>query len=140
MSIHTGGNGHEPRYDLPEPSPDLSPEDVVRTVLHALQHNDTPGPDAGIRTTFNFASPGNRASTGPVARFAEMVKGSIYGILIDFREAQIDPPEIVGERARIRLRVTGGDGRTATFIWELSRQSSPPYGGCWMTDSVLPVE
>lgn len=140
MSIHTSGNGHEPRYELPEPHHDLSPEDVVRTVLNALQHNDTPGPDFGIRTTFNFASPGNRSATGPLARFAEMVKSSVYSILLNFKDARVDPPAVSGERARIVVRVTAGDGRKATFIWELSRQSNPPYQGCWMTDSVLPVE
>jgi hypothetical protein len=140
MSIHTGGNGHEPHYDLPEPHPDLSPEDVVRTVLNALQHNDRPGPDFGVRTAFNFASPGNRSATGPLARFAEMIKSPGYGILIDFKTAQVDPPTTTGDHARVVVHITGGDGRTATFIWELTRQSSSPYRGCWMTDSVMPVE
>lgn len=140
MSIHTGGNGHEPHYNLPEPHPDLTPEDVVRIVLAALQHNDDPGPDYGIRTAFNFASPGNRSVTGPLAKFADMVKNSLYSILIDFKDAQIEPATTSGEHARLVVRVKGGDGRSASFIIELSRQANPPYRGCWMTDSVVPAD
>jgi hypothetical protein len=29
-------------------------------------------------------------------------------------------------------------GETARFVFVLSRQSEPPYAGCWMTDGVLP--
>ncbi|HSY80300.1 MAG TPA: hypothetical protein VK807_00975, partial [Gemmatimonadaceae bacterium] len=54
----------------PHPTPSLSPNQVVEIVLTALQHNDNPQPDAGIATTFEFASPANRLETGPLQRFA----------------------------------------------------------------------
>jgi hypothetical protein len=140
MSLTTGGNGHEPHYDLPEPRPDFGPDDVVRIVLDALQDNDNPGPDCGIRTTFNFASPSNRSVTGPLSRFAEMVKNSLYGILIGWTDAKIDPATISGNHARVMVRVSGAEGVTRTFVWELSKQDKPPYRDCWMTDTVLPAE
>jgi hypothetical protein len=140
MSLTTGGNGHEPHYDLPQPHPDLGPDDVIRIVLDALQHNDQPGPDCGIRTTFNFASPANRASTGPLSRFAEMVKTPVYGLMIDFREATQEPIAVSGDHARQIVHITGSDGTAAAFVFEQSRQSKPPFHDCWMTDSVLPVE
>ena len=43
--------------DLPQPSRGQLPEDVVRIVIEALTHNDEPHTDAGIVTTFAFASP-----------------------------------------------------------------------------------
>ena len=58
----------------PDPSPDLSPEDVVRIQVEALQRNDEPSPDAGIEAAFRFASPSNRRATGPLGRFSEMVR------------------------------------------------------------------
>jgi hypothetical protein len=140
MSLTTGGNGHEPHYDLPQPSPELGPDDVVRTVLDALQHNDEPGPDCGIRTTFNFASPANRSTTGPLSRFAGMIKNSDYRIMVSFREAQTEPVSIVGNHARQIVRITGADGSVQTFAFELSRQTQTPYQNCWMTDSVLRAE
>lgn len=45
--------------DLPKPSLELAPQDVVRIVIGALSRNDEPHVDAGIETTFNFASPAN---------------------------------------------------------------------------------
>lgn len=140
MSIHPGGNGHEPHYDLQEPNPDLTPDEVVRIVLDALRHNDKPGPDFGIRTTFNFASPGNRAVTGPLSKFAEMIKNSLYNILIGYQEARIEPAQITGDRASVLVNITGSTGLPAVFVFKLSRQTHPPYRGCWMTDSVMPAE
>jgi hypothetical protein len=140
MSLTTGDNGHEPHYDLPEPNPDLGPGEVVQIVLDALQHNDEPGPDCGIRTTFNFASPANRASTGPLTRFAAMIKNSEYRIMIDFRKADTEPITVVGNHARQIVKITGADGSVETFAVELSRQTQTPYPECWMTDSVLHVE
>ena len=49
---------------LPRPSSALQPGDVVEIVIDALANNDYPFPDAGIETTFNFASPANKAQTG----------------------------------------------------------------------------
>lgn len=140
MALTTDGNGHEPHYDLPQPDPRLGPDDVVRIVLDALQHNDDPGPDCGVRVAFNFASPGNRSSTGPLRKFAAMVKNPAYRILIGFREAKVEPVVLVGERARVVARVTGADGAAKAFAFELSRQTVSPYRECWMADSVLPVE
>src|SRR6185437_12206552 len=48
----------------PIPKPELTPGQVVEIQLEALQFNDKPAKDAGIATTFRFASPGNRKATG----------------------------------------------------------------------------
>lgn len=53
----------------PDPSPDLSPDQVVRIQLDAMARNDEPAPDSGIATAFKFASPENQAQTGPLDRF-----------------------------------------------------------------------
>ena len=66
---------------LPQPAVDLQPGDVVRIVIEALGRNDRPWPNAGIETTFNFASPANKVNTGPLERFIRMVKGPPYGIM-----------------------------------------------------------
>ena len=51
------------------PDPALAPEDVVAIQLAALQNNDNPTANAGIRQTFALAHPDNRRLTGPLARF-----------------------------------------------------------------------
>ena len=54
------------------PRPELSPEEVIRIQLEALRHNDEQ--DRGIEVAFRFASPANRASTGPLPRFIRMIE------------------------------------------------------------------
>jgi hypothetical protein len=51
--------------ELPQPSAELAPQDVVRIVVNALSNNDEPYADAGIETTFSFASPANKVIPGP---------------------------------------------------------------------------
>jgi len=41
---------------LPKPSPQLSPERVVKLIVNALQNNNAIVRDKGIRTVFNFAT------------------------------------------------------------------------------------
>ena len=65
---------------LPTPDPSHEPEQVVEIQLDALAANDTPEANAGIKTAYNFASPANRRSTGPLDRFVRMVEGPQYEI------------------------------------------------------------
>ena len=60
------------------PGPGLSPVEVVAIQLTALQANDAPETDAGIAQTWAFAHPDNQRMTGPLPRFAQMIKGPQY--------------------------------------------------------------
>jgi hypothetical protein len=119
------------------PTPSLTPSDVVGIVLNALQHNDDPRPDAGIATTFEFASPANRLETGPLERFALMIKNPAYRPMLGFRSARRLPVEIDGTHARQRVVLVGRDGSQVTYVFLLSKQSDGPYANCWMTDGVI---
>ena len=120
----------------PEPSPDLSAADVVRIQVEALQANDDPHPDAGIEAAFRFASPGNRAATGPLPRFARMVKGPVYGDMLGFARAEYGEIALEGDRAAQRVTLVQDDGSRVTYVFTLSRQAGGEYDGCWMTDGV----
>ena len=109
---------------------------MVRIQVEALQHNDDPAPDAGIATTFRFASPDNQAATGPLDRFARMVKGPVYRDMIDATDAVFAPIAVDGDRAAQRVTLTHADGRRAIYLFQLSRQDGGPCDGCWMTDGV----
>ena len=119
--------------DVLVPEPALTPGEVVRIQLEALRHND--GQNRGIAVAYRFASPSNRANTGPFPRFAAMIKNGPYALMLDFREARYGPVEIVSNRARQRVTLTGASGRM-TYWFYLSRQVAPPYEDCWMTDAV----
>jgi len=121
----------------PHPTPSLSPGKVVAIVLNALRHNDDPTQDAGIATTFEFASPANREATGPLERFTTMIKNPAYRSMLGFRSATQGRIEMDGSHARQRVVIVGQDGAEVTYVFLLSKQSDGPYANCWMTDGVI---
>ena len=127
-----------PAWREATPLPDLSPADVVTIVLDALADNGDD--DAGIRVTFEFASPGNREATGPIERFIPLVKQQPYDVLIDSADRELGPFREVDGVAEQAVRVVADDGRVQVFVFRLSKQVGGEYDGCWMTDGVVPVE
>ena len=121
------------------PSPGLSPRQVVQAQLHALRHNDVPTPDAGIATTFRFASEANRRATGPLERFAKMLRNPLYAPMIGHLSAEFGPVQQEGAVARVQVVLFGRGGEVVAYDFTLSRDEST---GSWMTDGVMiaPVE
>ena len=118
------------------PNPHLSPQAVVMAQLEALQTNDAPQPDAGIRAAWAFASPDNRKNTGPLEHFTEIVRSPAYRSLINHRMHGLDPIEQRADVARQKVTLIDAQGRPAVYFFLLSRQTASPYEGCWMTDAV----
>ena len=129
-------SGDTPPPD-PEPSPEWTAAEVIRFQVEALQHNDRPHADAGIETAFAFASPGNRAATGPLARFAEMVHGPAYRDMLGFERAVYGRVRVEGDRAAQEVTLVQPDGRRVAYVFGLSRQWGGACDGCWMTDAVV---
>jgi len=124
---------------LPRPSPDLSPKDVVRLQVEALGDNDTPYEDAGIEAAFRFASPANKRATGPLNRFRTLFDIETYRPMIDHVGAQYSDVQVDGNVARMGVMLTSERGRQVGYLFRLSKQSSAPHEGCWMTDGVQRV-
>ena len=140
-SLHS--SSHSVSTDsLPEPSPDLSPTEVVRLQVEALGSNDAPRDDAGIEAAFNFASPANKRATGPLRRFRRLFDTPAYGPMIDHDSATYSTPQVEGDRARMGVILTTESGDRVGYLFRLSKQSGSPYEDCWMTDAVrrVPVE
>jgi hypothetical protein len=121
------------------PDPYLSPADVVKIQLDALQNNDLMPNNAGIRTAWNFASPANRAATGPLDRFIELVKNPPYMPIVGFEWAELTQVLIRRGQAQLAARLFHPHFDEAIYAFILSIQEAAPYYGCWMTDGVLPV-
>lgn len=140
LLVLSGPAAAGPLDDTLRPSPDLDPGEVVRIQLEALRANDAE--DRGIAVAFRFASPTNRDQTGPLARFAAMLKRGPYALMLNFSEAVYDTPRVRGDEARQRVVLIGALGDSVDssgYEFHLSRQQAPPYEGCWMTDSVAVV-
>ena len=124
---------------LPQPEANLQPEDVVRIVIEALANNDRPFSNAGIATTFNFASPQNKRNTGPLEKFTQMLTGGVYGAMVQHRQSEFSELVLQGNTAYQFVRLTTGDGSVTVFAFRLSKQIDGQYQGMWMTDAVWPI-
>ena len=133
------GDVPDAAVELPRPSLELEPQDVVRIVVGALANNDFPFADAGIATTFGFASPANRRNTGPLDRFTRMVKSPPYGVMVDHVASDFSEVVYDGDNAYQLVHLTTRAGGEVVFAFRLSRQRDGVYAGMWMTDAVWPV-
>ncbi|GAC1396421.1 MAG: hypothetical protein NVSMB56_11130 [Pyrinomonadaceae bacterium] len=122
--------------DAPQPNPKLSPEDVVKLQLEALQHNDTPSKDTGIAVAFRFASPANQVATGPLENFVLLVKNPMYRSLLNHKKVERDKIEVDGDEARQRVTITAAGGERIKYLFTLSKQKDGQFKDCWMTDGV----
>ena len=120
-----------------EPKADLSPEQVVKIQVEALQNNDDM--DRGIEITFKFASPANKQLTGPLYRFKQLVKNPLYRPMLNHKLAEYAPIQVSGDVATQRVTIIERNGQATVYLFSLSKQNTPGCEGCWMTDSVSVV-
>lgn len=132
-----------------EPSEALTTREVVELQVLALRDNS----DEGIAKCFSFASPENKAQTGPADRFGQMIRGG-YSVMLEAPSASIllDDDQAADDATKticalvIYHQSIGPPGSEPLFSdqcgfeWRLSKQVSADCAGCWMTDMVMPVQ
>ena len=122
--------------DLVVPDPSIAPEEVVAIQMKALQFNDNPVPDFGIAQTWSFAHPRNRAATGPLQRFAGMLKGAGYGLMLNHVSHRIEAQASDGTRANFDVFMETAQGRMLHFMWAVELVEGGEFDNCWMTVAV----
>ena len=132
-------NMDEKSGEIPSPKEERSARETVKIQIRAMANNNEPYEDAGIETAFNFASPKNKSSTGPIERFKKMVKNPRYEYMLNSQSYSIEETDISEKEASIRAELEN-KGSTITYEFNLSIQDSGKYEGCWMTDSVLRID
>jgi hypothetical protein len=120
------------------PDPALSPAEVVSIQLNALQANDTPEADAGIAQTWAFAHPDNKRVTGPLPRFAQMIKGPLYALLLGHRSHEVKEVSRSDNEAVFAVTVTSRTGEVVGYRWSLAKVAEGANAGAWMTIAVSP--
>ena len=127
----------------PRPSPSLGPGEVIRTVVEALHGNNSPNPNAGIFTVYQFASPANRQNTSPYGKFLRLVRLPDFAPLLAPGVTSYGPLALTGDHAEQEISVRTQDGRNARFRFVVTRQTSQQTqgrcAGCWMVDLVTPI-
>jgi len=126
--------------DLPRPSAELKPDEIVEIVVTALAKNDQPFANAGIETTFNFASPANRAATGPLERFVSLVKGPVFGQMVNHRDSTLSQVVVEGDQAICLVQIIDSENATVYYAFRLGRQQRGDYAGMWLTEAVWPLQ
>jgi hypothetical protein len=124
--------------DVLEPDPALSPAEVVEIQLTALQANDAPASDAGIAQTWAFAHPKNKRVTGPLPRFAEMIKGPQYRILLNHRSHEVKEVSRTDSQAVFAVIVASQDDEVFGYSWTVEKVVDGEHVGAWMTTAVSP--
>jgi hypothetical protein len=122
--------------ELVYPNPEIAPAEVIAIQLNGLQYNDSPEADAGIRQTWAFAHPRNRAMTGPLPRFATMLKGPGYAMMLNHASHQIVPANSGDGWRQFDVLMEAGNGEVLQFAWIIEKVTKGRYKDCWMTVAV----
>ena len=118
-----------------EPNHALSPLQVVRFQLDSLRQNNAG--DDGIASTFRFASPANKAVTGPLSRFKRLFDHPNYAPMLNHQSSEITPVTNNGQIAVFDVELVDSSGSIHHYRFELSIQASGSCIECWMTDAVM---
>ena len=123
--------------ELLAPDPALSPAEVVMIQLEALRANEA-GSDAGIAQTFAFAHPDNKRLTGPLPRFARMMKGPQYRMLLNHRAHEVREVSRTDQEVAFAVTITTSAGDFVGYRWTVAKVSGGEHDGAWMTIAVSP--
>ena len=110
----------------------------------SLKNNDLVEADFGIRQTWNFAHPQNRKMTGPFLRFAMMLKGPGYDVLLNHKSHSIKTGSNTtsgktsdGEMwQQFDVLMETRRGKVLYFSWVVQKVISGQFKDCWMTVAV----
>tara|TARA_Y100000590_G_C15494670_1_gene929196 strand:- start:164 stop:625 length:462 start_codon:yes stop_codon:yes gene_type:complete len=123
--------------DLIKPNSNLKPFDVLMIQLNSLKNNNIPYKDAGIEQAWEFAHPINKASTGPLKRFKEMIYSDNYKILISHENNKTVILKKSANKFVYKVYVLSNDKKRYFYIWQLEKvEQKGSLKNCWMTTGV----
>ena len=123
--------------ELLKPTPEINPEEVVKIQLSSLMNNNEPYLNAGIEQTWEFAHPSNRAFTGPIQRFTQMMYAPSYAVMLDHKKHDIIEVKLDKNIAYFFIELTSTDGKIFGFKWTLEKvKEEGGFKNCWMTTAV----
>ena len=105
------------KADLVKPNNGIEPYQVVKIQLRSLKKNDDPTKDNGIEQTWEFAHPSNRAFTGPIQRFTQMMYAPSYAVMLDHKKHDILEVKLENNAAYFFIELTSAEGAMFGFKW-----------------------
>ena len=123
--------------DLIKPNSNLKPFDVLMIQLNSLKNNNNPYKDAGIEQTWEFAHPINKAATGPLERFKQMIYSDNYKILISHENHKTIILKESPNKLVYKVYVLSKDKKKYYYIWQIEKvEQEGKLKNCWMTTGV----
>tara|TARA_Y100000590_G_scaffold266968_1_gene299826 strand:+ start:214 stop:678 length:465 start_codon:yes stop_codon:yes gene_type:complete len=123
--------------DLIKPSSNLKPFEVLMIQLNSLRNNNDPYKDAGIEQTWEFAHPNNKASTGPLEKFKQMIYSDSYKILISHENNKTIILKKTPNKLIYKVYVLSDDKKKYYYIWQIEKvKQEGRFKNCWMTTAV----
>jgi hypothetical protein len=126
--------------DIQRPDSTLSAKEVVSIQLKALKNNDDPRKDAGIKQTYALAHPQNKALTGPLPKFTQMLEGPLYRMMLNHRAHSIEEVAQGDGRAVFGVTIVDAAGDVYKFRWTVQKIDAGDYVGAWATVAVSPPQ
>ena len=123
--------------DLIKPNSNLKAFDVLMIQLNSLKNNNNPYKDAGIEQTWEFAHPINKASTGPLKKFKQMIYSDSYKILISHENNETTILKETSNKFVFKVFVLSRDKKKYYYIWQIEKvEQEGKFKNCWMTTNV----
>ena len=118
------------------PDQNLEQLDVITIQLKALQNNDQPKTDSGIKQTWLFAHPKNKLATGPYPRFRIMLYDPHYQILLNHKSHSINLMQSNKSKFIYGVNVVSKDNKNFFYEWHIEKGSEENCNSCWFTSAV----
>jgi hypothetical protein len=136
------------------PRPDLTPDEIPTLLMKALEFNDFPTVDTGLKSMWAFAGDtvqfiyqNNRTDFIVTAHeTAQQFPTSFYGVAMNGTSWSMETElNLVGGGsdncsdawiATQVMRTISSDGRLRRWQWELRKHRRPPNLGCWYVESI----
>ena len=122
--------------EIVTPNKEITPFDVIKIQLAALQNNNQPYQDAGIKQTWNLAHPRNKKMTGPFPRFKKMLYDENYVILINHLSHEIKLVEQKENMYVFAVSILSNESKNYVYIWVVQKVQHGALKDCWLTTSV----
>lgn len=119
-----------------DPSPDLSPVQVVEIQLLGLKLSGGDPSRIEMEQVWRFAHPSNKAMTGPIQRFAMLFATPSYKPLLGHDDYEITIIAQDENNAQMLVRITANDGQAYLYLWNVMRVTQGADKGSFMTISV----
>ena len=125
------------KADLIKPNSNLKPYDVLMIQLKSLKNNNTPYKDAGIEQTWEFAHPFNKATTGPLEKFKQMIYSESYKILISHENTKTVILKESPDKFIFKVYILSKEKKRYYYIWQIEKvKREGNLKDCWMTTRV----